>query len=283
MPSTGELLAQPQQAASLPRPFRVLDVVRNTGDTVTLTLGAADGSQLRFAPGQFTMLGRLGVGEVPISMSGDPSQPEVLVHTVRDVGGVTAVICRAAVGDVLTVRGPFGAGWRVAAAEGRDVIIAAGGLGMAPLRPVVLDILANRHRYRRVTLVYGARTPDDLLFPDDLERWRHGIDVLLTVDAAGPSWRGRVGLLPALVPPAVANPATTSAFVCGPELMMRFSCEALLDSGVSAADVDVSLERTMSCGVGLCGHCQLRELFICLDGPVLGLDRVGTLMTVKEL
>jgi NAD(P)H-flavin reductase len=281
--SAGELLAERAPAPCLPRAFQVVDVVRHTPDTVTLTLRATDGGVLAAAPGQFTMLGRLGVGEVPISVSGDPAHPELLEHTVRDVGGVTAVLCRAQVDEVLTVRGPFGAGWRVDAAAGRDVVVAAGGLGLAPLRPVLLEVSAHPERYGRVTLLYGARTPADLLFRGDLERWRADHDVVVTVDAADPGWRGRVGLLPALVPAAVADPTMTVAFVCGPELMMRFTCAALLAAGVAAEHVEVSLERTMSCGVGLCGHCQLRELFVCVDGPVLSLNRVAALMALQEL
>lgn len=280
MRSAGELLEQPRDTASLPRPFRVVAVQRHTTDTVTLTLQPIDGEEVRFAPGQFTMLGLLGIGEVPISISGGP---DVLEHTVRDVGGVTAVLCRAQVGEVLTVRGPFGNGWRVPAAEGGDVVIAAGGLGLAPLRPVVLAVLARRSHYRRVALLYGARTPDDLLFQDDLEQWASLLDVRVTVDSATSSWRGQVGLVPSLVAPAVSDGASTTAFVCGPELMMRFTSAALLDRGIAAAQVDVSLERSMSCGVGLCGHCQLRELFVCVDGPVFSYDRVAALLTVQEL
>ena len=268
----------------LPIPVRVLAVQRHTLDTVTLTLEQTDGSPFAFVPGQFTMLGVLGIGEVPISISGDPARPDVLEHTVRDVGGVTSCICRAQVGDVLTVRGPFGRGWRLDAAAGRDAVVVAGGIGLAPLRPVVLALLGDAGRERAVTIVYGARTPPDLLFREDLDSWRsRGVLIALTVDTATDSWRGRVGLVTALLRDLRIEPAATAAYVCGPELMMRFSADGLRDRGVPAERIDVSMERAMVCGVGLCGHCQFRELFICADGPVFGYDRVADLLTVREL
>lgn len=285
MPKTGEVVARDVQVGiHVPRAFRVLDVYRHTTDTVTLTLQPNDGGELPFAPGQFTMLGRLGIGEVPISISGDPARPEVLEHTVRDVGGITSVICRAEPGDVLTVRGPFGQGWRLDAAVGGDVLVVAGGIGLAPLRPVVLTLLADLDRYRNVTVVYGARTPPDLLFRDDIDSWRSaGISVDLTVDASTGNWRGRVGLVTALLPAVTMDAGMTTAYVCGPELMMRFTADGLRERGVAAERIDVSMERAMVCGVGLCGHCQFRELFICVDGPVVGYDRIVDLLAIREL
>ena len=204
---------------------------------------------------------------------------------MRDVGGVTHQIAAARPGDVLTVRGPFGTGWGVADAEGGDVLIVAGGIGLAPLRPALLDLLAHRHRFRTVTLLYGARTPEDILFAEELAGWRGRFDleVELSVDYAPPSWRGRVGLVTALIGRASVTPEETLALVCGPEVMMRFVAAELLGRGVPAERLRLSMERAMSCGVGLCGHCQLRELFVCLDGPVLTADRVLPLMAVEEL
>ena len=270
-------------AGLVPRPFRVDRSRRETADTVTLTLAPVTGGSLEFAAGQFTMLGVPGVGEVPISISGDPTWPDALQHTVRDVGGVSHAIASARAGDVLTVRGPFGTGWGVGDGEGGDVLIVAGGIGLAPLRPALLELLAHRHRYRTVTLLYGARTPQDILFAEELAGWRGRFDleVELSVDYAPPSWRGRVGLVTALI--ASVAPEQTLALVCGPEVMMRFVTTELLHRGVPAEQIRLSLERAMSCGVGLCGHCQLRELFVCLDGPVFRADRVLGLMTVEEL
>lgn len=269
--------------AMAPRPFRVQSRRQDTVDTVTLTLEPADGVALTFTAGQFTMLGRLGVGEVPISVSGDPAEPE-LVHTIRDVGGVTRVLAASRPGDVLEVRGPYGRGWEVEDGQGGDVVVVAGGLGLAPLRPAVLRLLAERDRYRQVVLLYGARTPPDQLYPDELAHWRdRGLDVQTIVDVGTGDWQGRVGLVTTLVTQAGFDPARTLALVCGPEVMMRYVAVALTDRGVPAERIRLSMERNMKCGVGLCGHCQLRGLFVCLDGPVLDHATLAPLLAVREV
>ena len=269
----------------VPRPFRVVANRRQTADTVTLTLAPADGEPLVFSAGQFTMLGAFGAGEAPISISGDPAQPELLEHTIRDVGGVTRVLCAAEPGDLLTVRGPYGTGWDVRDGIGGDVVFVAGGIGLAPLRPAIVEVLANRDDYDRVVVMYGARSPGEQLFLSDLDNWLRSpsdIHAFVTVDRAGTDWHGRVGLVTSVIPMARFDPERTLALVCGPEVMMRFTAAALVDTGMSANRVRISLERNMECGVGLCGHCQLRELFICTDGPVFGYDRVASLMTLRE-
>jgi NAD(P)H-flavin reductase len=267
----------------LPRPFRVTEVRRDTDDTVTLWLASLDGVPLAFRPGQFTMLHAFGVGEVPISISGDPGAPELLQHTIRDVGGVTASLARSVPGDVLGVRGPFGTGWDIGDASGGDVVVAAGGIGLAPLRPALLELLAHRSSYRRAFLVYGARTPADLLYPAELAAWGDGMDVAVTVDTAPTGYDGSVGLVTGPLARADVDPTRTHALVCGPEVMMRHVADDLVARGVTPERIRLSLERNMRCGVGLCGHCQLRELFLCVDGPVLALDRVAPLMSVREL
>lgn len=270
--------------AMVPRLFRLVHRRQDTPDTFTVQLAPTDGVPLPFAPGQFTMLSAFGVGEVPISVSGDPRAPEPLQHTVRDVGSVTHALARAVSGDVLGVRGPFGTGWDVADGRGGDVVLVAGGIGLAPLRPAVLEVLAEREQYRRVVVLYGTRSPEDLLFADELSAWeRHGVEVLVTVDYASSSWPGRVGLVTTLVPRAGFDPARTLALVCGPEVMMRHVAMALVDRGVRAGRVRVSLERNMRCGVGLCGHCQLRELLVCVDGPVFDYSRVEHLLSCREV
>ena len=271
--------------ALVPRPFVVRRRIRETSDTTTLLLEAADGSGLAFAPGQFTMIGRPGFGEVPISISGDSARPGMLEHTVRAVGDASAAIARARIGESLLVRGPYGRGWDVDAAAGDDVLIVAGGIGLAPLRPVVLDVFARRELFRRAFLVVGSRTPDQLLYPRQLEQWRHrvGIDVDVTVDAADAGWRGHVGVVTELLPHLDLDPPSTFAYLCGPEVMMRVTADALCALGVPPAQVRVSMERNMKCGVGVCGHCQLRELFVCLDGPVFGYDRLRPLLTMAEV
>lgn len=275
---------QPGSGAMLPRPFRVVDRRQDTADTVTVWLEPADGVPLPFSAGQFTMLSAFGVGEVPVSVSGDPHVAGPLQHTIRDVGGVTHVLTGAAVGDVVGVRGPFGTGWDMANARGGDVVVMAGGIGLAPLRPAVVEMLSRREEYGRVVVLYGARTPEDLLYVAEQAQWvREGVEVLVAVDRASPAWRGRVGLVTALLEQARLDPARTSALVCGPEVMMRHGAAALTGLGVRPDRVRVSLERNMRCGVGLCGHCQYRELFVCVDGPVLPYDRVRSLLGQREV
>ena len=270
---------------TLPRPFRVADLRRDTDDTVTMDLRAVDGDGLPFAPGQFTMLQAFGVGEVPISISGDPAQPERLVHTVRDVGGVTRALCAVDPGDVLGVRGAFGQGWGVTDGTGGDVVVVAGGIGLAPLRPAVLAILAHRDAYQRVSVLCGARTSSDVLYLDQLREWGtdHDLEVAVTVDRAPPSWTGPVGVVTELIPRVSFDPGRTLALVCGPEVMMRYVADALLSRGVPPDRVRLSVERNMRCGVGLCGHCQLRDHLVCVHGPVFSLDRVRPHLGVPEL
>lgn len=277
--------APPGPDAMLPRLFTVLRTRQDTVDTYTLELEPRDGVPLDFAPGQFTMLQAFGVGEVPISISGDPGGDGPLEHTIRDVGSVTRALVAARPGTTLGVRGPFGTGWEAETARGGDAVFVAGGIGLAPLRPAVLEVCAHRDLYRRVVLLYGARTPEDVLFEDSLWEWQaeHGVDVQVTVDNGQRGWHGRVGLVTHLVARAGFDPAQTTAFVCGPEVMMRYAATAFLDRGLTAERVRLSMERNMRCGVGLCGHCQLRELFLCVDGPVLGYDRLEPLMSRAEL
>jgi NAD(P)H-flavin reductase len=269
----------------LPRPFRVERRRRDTRDTVTLVLEPLDGEPLRFDAGQFTMLDAFGTGEVPISISGDPTRAGPLEHTVRDVGAVTHALVRSDPGTVLGVRGPYGTGWGALDGAGGDLLVVAGGIGLAPLRPALLEALARREVFGRLVLLYGARTPDDVLFAGQLRSWRdrHGVEVAVTVDYGTPEWTGRVGLVTSLIPRAGFDPRNTLALVCGPEVMMRYVATALLDRGVPADRVRLSMERNMRCGVGLCGHCQLRELFLCVDGPVLSYDLLAPLMAVAEL
>ena len=269
----------------LPRPFVVRHTRQDTRDTYTLVLEPVAGEPLTYEPGQFTMLHAFGVGEAPISISGDPARKGRLEHTIRNVGSVTAALVAAAPGTVLGVRGPFGTGWEVARGKGGDVVFVAGGIGLAPLRPAIAELIAHRADYDRVVLLYGARTPEDILFGDDLRSWaeRHGIVVEVTVDNGQYGWGGRVGLVTQLVTRAGFDAVHALALVCGPEVMMRYAAQALSDRGVPAERLRLSMERNMKCGVGLCGHCQLRELFLCVDGPVLGYDRLAPLMSRTEL
>ena len=265
----------------VPVSYRIASRRRETHDSWTLELEpAGDAAVEPFAPGQIAMLYAFGKGEVPISVSALP-----LVHTIRAVGTVSAALCDAHPGAVLGVRGPFGTAWPVEAAEGADVVVLTGGIGLAPLRPVVHHLLAHRERYGNVVVLYGGRSPEELLYTAELERWRGRFDVQVevAVDQADAGWRGRVGVVTTLVPKADFDPDHTVAMICGPEVMMRFAVAALQDRGVRAEAIHVSLERSMKCAIGLCGHCQLGPAFICKDGPVFRWDAVEALLRVREL
>ncbi len=278
--------AVPAADPMAPRWATVVRVVRETADTVTLVLRDPDGpADASFAPGQFNMLYRFGVGEVPISISGDPPHPGELVHTIRTAGAVTRRLVELGRGDVVGVRGPFGTSWPLDEACGRDVVVMAGGIGLAPLRPAITRLLAHRADYRRVAVLYGARTPADLLYVGELERWRGRFDarVRVTVDRAGPDWQGNVGVVTALLPGALFDPARAVAMVCGPEVMMRFAVRELQKSGMTSDRIYVSMERNMQCGIGLCGHCQYGPVFVCRDGPVFRLDRIEAVFGRREI
>ncbi|HTW41943.1 MAG TPA: FAD/NAD(P)-binding protein [Solirubrobacteraceae bacterium] len=268
----------------VPAPFTLVAKRQDTSDTWTLQLRADTGSPLAFAPGQFTMLSAFGTGEVPISISGDAGADGPLVHTVRAVGLATEAICRADVGEVLSVRGPFGRAWPVAEIDGADVLVIAGGIGLAPLRPAILALLARRERYGRLLLLYGGRSPDQLLYTGELEAWANrGLEVALTVDSAGPEWLGHVGVVPRLIARAHFDAAGAVALVCGPEVMMRFTVAALARSGVGEERIYASMERNMQCGIGHCGHCQLGPTLVCRDGPVYRWSELAPWLAIREL
>jgi NAD(P)H-flavin reductase len=265
----------------VPVPYRVARRHRETHDAWTLELEPhGDATVEPLAPGQFAMLYAFGKGEVPISVSALP-----LVHTIRAVGPVSGALCDARRGDVVGVRGPFGTAWPVEAAEGADVVVLAGGIGVAPLRPVVHHLLAQRERYGNVVVLYGGRSPEELLYVAEIERWRGRSDVQVevAVDRADAGWRGRVGVVTTLVSKVHFDPDHTVAMICGPEVMMRFAVAALQERGVPERAMFVSLERSMKCAIGLCGHCQLGPAFICKDGPVFRWDAVEALLRVREL
>lgn len=274
----------PAEASLLPRPAQVAARQPETRDTVTLTVRAADAAGFRFAAGQFMMLYAFGGGEVPISISGDPGLTREFVVTIRAVGATTRRLTALPPGAALGVRGPYGSSWPVAAA-GQDVVLMAGGIGMAPLRPLLYRLLAERSRYGRLFLLYGARTAADLLYLEQLRAWHDAgvLELHLTVDAAAPGWGGHVGVVTTLLRRLTLRPDATVAYVCGPEVMIRFGAMDLLQRRITAQRVFVSLERNMQCAVGLCGHCQLGAEFLCTDGPVYPFARVAPLLAVREL
>ena len=270
------------------RTARIVDIVNEMEGVATYRLiesDTSDGVIYQFAPGQFNMLYLPGVGESAISMSGDPARTDGWIHTVRVAGNVTRTLVNLAVGDTLGIRGPFGTGWPVAELKGRDVIIVAGGLGMAPLRPLIYHILNQRDQYGSVWLICGARTPDGLLYTCEQDEWkRRGIDVQLTVDRGSADWKGHLGVVTLLVERLrLRNPQQTHLVACGPEVMMKYAAKSGLHLGITPDAMWLSMERNMQCAVGLCGHCQLGPDFICKDGPVLRYDRIHSFLFVERL
>ncbi|OFW67714.1 MAG: Ni/Fe hydrogenase subunit gamma [Actinobacteria bacterium RBG_16_68_21] len=260
----------------------VIGFHRETEDTVTLTI--EDREARGFLPGQFFMLSPFGIGESAISISGDPGRPGAIEHTIRSVGMVTAALSSLRPGDRVGARGPYGVGWPMEAATGGDLVVVAGGIGLAPLRSVVRQVIGARHRFRRVAVLIGARAPSELLFQQEIHEWRgrFDLDVHVTVDSADASWMGPIDVVTRLIPRMDVDPAKSVAMVCGPEVMMRFAAADLERLGISSDRIYVSMERNMQCAVGVCGHCQMGPFFICKDGPVLPYSRIAPYMGVRE-
>jgi NAD(P)H-flavin reductase len=280
-----DLSLAPLSDPFVPELYRAVRVTRELHDTVTLELAPLSGKRPAFEPGQFNMLYAFGVGEAAISISGDPADEGTFLHTVRDVGAVSKALSALEAGAVAGLRGPFGTGWPVEGAEGSDVVLVAGGLGLAPLRPAIYHILANRTRYGRVSILYGCRSPSDILCRHELEQWRQRLDVdlLVTVDHADASWHGNVGVVPSLIRRAAFDPHDTLAMVCGPEVMMRYAINGLRGVGVSEKRIYLSMERNMKCAIGLCGHCQFGPDFVCKDGPVVPYSKVARIFALREV
>lgn len=266
-------------------PVRITDIRQETHDVDSYALEFTDTTTIGFTyqPGQFNMLYLPGVGETAISVSGADPATGRLIHTVRKAGNVTSSLRELGVGGQLGLRGPFGSHWPVEECRGRDLIIVTGGIGLPPLRPVIQQILRDRQAFGDVTLLYGARSPDGLLFLDEQQDWeRDGINVETTVDRAAGNWTGNVGVVTLLLDRApVRDPDNTLLMTCGPEVMMFYTVSAALNRGLPTENIWLSLERNMNCAIGLCGHCQFGPAFICKDGPVLRYDRVAPFLKVE--
>jgi len=270
----------------LPRPFRIERVRRELSDTFSWSLAPEDDADdFQFLPGQFNMLYQFGVGEVPVSISGDAADKGKLIHTIRAVGTVTDAMAKLKKDDVIGLRGPFGTPWPMEKAAGQDVLVITGGIGLAPLRPAIYHLLANRRKYGKIAILYGARTPKDMLYRHELEKWRSRFDISVevTVDHAGHDWSGNVGVVPNLIGQADFDPLHTTALVCGPEVMIHFTIKALNKAGVKDKGIYVSMERNMKCAVGFCGHCQWGPNFVCKDGPVFQYNTIRKLFSVREI
>jgi NAD(P)H-flavin reductase len=270
----------------VPWPGVIEQVTKETPDTFTLKISREDDTEHNvFRPGQFSMLWVFGVGELPISISGDPADRDQLVYTVRSIGKATHALVSQKPGTGIGIRGPFGTGWPMETARGRDVVIIAGGIGLAPLRPAIYEVLRNRDRYGRLVVLYGARSPRELLYRKELAAWAQQPDtqVLVTVDYGGLGWHGHVGVVTTLFKYARLQPSKSVAMICGPEIMMRFVTRQLEEHGVTAANTYLSMERNMKCAAGFCGHCQYGPHFICKDGPVFPYTQIRPLLEKYEL
>ncbi|MFO1043447.1 MAG: FAD/NAD(P)-binding protein [Planctomycetaceae bacterium] len=266
---------------------RIDDIVQEAEGIATYRLShlPTDDQDYRFIPGQFNMLYLPGVGESAISMSGDPEESLCWIHTVRVAGNVTRTLAGLEIGQTLGLRGPFGTGWPVDTLVGQDVVVVAGGLGLAPLRPLLYYFTKHREQFGSIQVICGARTPDGLLFQSEYACWKQqGLDIQLTVDRPTADWTGQIGVVTLLIDRMnLTRPAATSLVTCGPEVMMKYSALSAIKRGIPAENIWVSLERNMQCAAGLCGHCQLGPEFICKDGPVLRYDRVGPFLFVERL
>lgn len=270
----------------VPKPFRVRYSEREMPGVRTLHLAPADGGEPpAFAPGQFNMLYIFGVGEAAISIAGYSAGHLSLLHTIRATGAVTNSLCKLTRGAMVGLRGPFGSAWPLAEAEGKDVLLIGGGVGLPPLRGALEALLERRERFRNISFLVGARTPELILYREELTRLDERSDVHLgiTVDRADATWRGPVGVVTTLLDRAPFSPSDTVAMICGPEVMMRFAVRELQRRGMREEDIYLSLERNMKCAVALCGHCQFGPTFVCREGPVFRYDRIRDWLAIREL
>jgi NAD(P)H-flavin reductase len=269
-------------------PARILSVTEENFNTRTYQMKFVDDQMhrlYRFQPGQFNMLYAPGVGEAAISVSSDAEQPELIEHTIRIVGSVTRAIDRIGPGGIVGIRGPFGKPWPMEAMRGHDVVMVTGGIGLAPIRPVIYHLLHHRADYGRVVLLYGCRTPEDRVFADELEQWTEDADiqVLVTVDNATGTWSGPVGVVTNLMQRIRVNAERTVVLVCGPRILNRVAAWNFLQLHVPPDRVFVSMERNMNCGFGRCGHCQYGGKFICRDGPVFAFSEIADIFGKEEI
>lgn len=266
---------------------RILHIKQEIQDTFTLQIEFEDpevAEGYRFAPGQFNMLYLPGIGESAISISSDPETPQTLSHTIRKVGNVTKALYRKQVGDQVLVRGPFGSSWPVQDCQNCDVILASGGVGLAPMRPILYYIMNHRQDYGEVSLLYGARTPQVLLYADEYQSWQdRGINLQVTVDLGDDTWQGNLGVVPLLFYRLRINAPLTRIMTCGPEIMMRFVIFEALARRLKPDDIYLSMERNMNCALGFCGHCQLGPAFVCNNGPVFTYKYMEPYFDVEDL
>ena len=266
----------------------IAEVTRETSDVTTYRFEIREtgqtNSEFEFSPGQFNMVYLPGFGESALSLSSDADQHASFTHTVRRVGNMTSALARLTVGGQVGIRGPFGTSWPIEACQGRHVVVACGGLGIAPLRSVIYHFVQNRQRFGRIALIYGARTPADLVYEREFREWQDAdVEMIVTVDRESPGWNGVVGVVPGQIDELDADFDDAVALVCGPEIMMRYSIREFLERGTPPDQIHVSMERNMSCGIGFCGHCQIGPVLLCRDGPVLCYNSIRPLLNLEDL
>lgn len=269
----------------LPKIYQVKSLENETHDVFTLTLESEGEMSISndFLPGQFNMLYQFGIGEVAISISGDPVNEKNLVHTIRAVGSVTRSLQKLIVGDQIGVRGPYGRPWPLFM-KGCDVLIVAGGVGLAPLRSALYYLVAHQSDYRKISLLYGARSPEEIIYSKEMRQWEdRGIDVKITVDHANADWKGRVGVVTSLIDEQLQNRDKTLVLLCGPEIMLKIAMVELLRAQVKEDNIFLALERNMECAEGFCGHCQYGPYFLCKDGPIFSYNELRHWFNIKEL
>jgi len=267
----------------LPEIAQLQDVVDETPDTKTFTLRFRDEmnwEHFHFLPGQFLELSVFGYGEAPFCIASSPTRPHKLETTVRRTGQLTNALHKLAKGEEVGIRGPFGNGFDIEAARGRDLLFVAGGIGLPPLRSLIWHVLDERAQFGKVTILYGARTPTDLVYKQELKEWaeRPDVGLYVTVDVAEPGWRGEVGVVPILFKRVTLNPRSTLAYVCGPPIMIRIAVQDLLQLGFKEEAVISTLERMMQCGIGKCNHCAIGHRYVCRDGPVFNYEQIRELV-----
>ena len=268
----------------LPHPAVVRAIKPEAYGISTFSLEYTDSAApIGFAPGQFNMIHLPGFGEVAISICSDPCTPQVMDHTIRYAGSVTRAISRLRVGETVGMRGPYGNPWPMQLAEGKDLMIVSGGIGLAPLRPVILQVLHRRSSFGRVIILYGGRTPQDLLYTDEFEKWQDGgIEMFVSVDRADENWKGQVGVIPMAFYRIRLDHRNTVVFSCGPEIMMRFVIYEAMARRIPKEAIYVSMERNMKCAIGFCGHCQVGPSFICKQGPVFRFSAIESFFGKEE-
>lgn len=262
-----------------PIPAEMVKIEQLTEKEKLFTLHLKDGRNLGHQAGQFVEVSVFGIGEAPISVSSSPTRNGSFELCVREVGDVTGALHRMKPGSTVGIRGPFGNGFPVDKMRGQDLLFAPGGLGLAPLRSLINQVLDERESFGRVIILYGARNPAELLFKDELAQWeaRDDVEFHVTVDRGDEGWSGNVGVITTLFPKITVDPRSTVAVTVGPPIMYRFVLKELLSKGIRDERIYLSLERRMKCGLGKCGHCQINNVYVCQEGPVFSYTRLKEL------